>query len=72
MLRCRQSSTRNPGTLLKIAEVARQHQGIVLQGNRRDFEIHRPDPHALLPELGKEGCCPLVKRQHLPCRKEAD
>src|SRR5215468_1797555 len=60
-----------PRHLVKIAQIARQHQGLVLQGNRRNFQIHRPDPYTLLPQLGKGGGRALIKREHLPRRKEA-
>jgi hypothetical protein len=60
-----------PRHLVKIAQIARQHQGLVLQGNRRNFQIHRPDPYTLLPQLGKGGGRPLIKREHLLRRKEA-
>jgi hypothetical protein len=58
--------------LLKIVPVAREHERLLPQGNRGNFQIHRPDSRALLPQPFKRRCRVLVKGQNLPRRKECD
>ena len=58
--------------LLKILHVAGEHECLLPQSNRGNVQIHRPDPHALLPQPFNRRGRVLVKGQNLPRRKERD
>ena len=57
--------------LLKILHIARQHERLLPQGNGGNFQIHRPDPQALLPQPYKRCGRLLVKGQTSHAAKKA-
>src|ERR1043166_8443474 len=56
--------------LLKITQITRQHQGIMLEGNGGNLEVHCPNTHPLLSQTLKGHRRALVKWQDFPLGKE--
>jgi len=58
------------GNLLEIPQIGREKECAMAEGNRGNLEVHRTNVDALCTQAPEFGGCPLIKRHHMPARKE--